>query len=229
MSSDDKATELEFTEETAEVEKIPMVPAEAPVAPRELTPLDHDWQKAKALSMSDIVPDDFKNKPANCYLAMELAHRMDASILEVMQNLYLVHGNPGWKATYMIGQANRFGPFKGGLQFTTTEMEGDTAVECWAIHRETGERLASTVTLEMARENGWTTRKGNLYGKLTVQMLSYRAATFFIRLHCPEVLFGMHTVDELEDIGPREVEVEMSDARASLQAQLAAAEGDEEE
>lgn len=33
-------------------------------------------------------------------------------------------------------------------------------------------------------------------------MLSYRAATFLIRLNMPEIMFGMQSQDELEDIGP---------------------------
>ncbi len=232
--------ELTTKEEAAIAEAVPgpIVPA-----PRQLTELDHHWRKAEALARSEMVPNDFKPKQdqnpaycrslqqatANCYLALELADRMGASVLEVMQNLYLVHGTPGWRASYMIGQANKHGPWKGGLHFTTTEMEGDTAVECWAIHRETGERVSSTVSMTMARDNGWSTRKGNMYGKLKVQLLSYRAATFFIRLHCPQVMFGMHTTDELEDIGPRAVEAEVSDTVSALQQSLLDAETEPQE
>ena len=32
------------------------------------------------------------------------------------------------------------------------------------------------------------------------QMLMYRAASFFARTYCPEVLMGFSTADEVEDI-----------------------------
>lgn len=31
-------------------------------------------------------------------------------------------------------------------------------------------------------------------------MLMYRAAAFFGRVYCPEILNGMHTADEIQDI-----------------------------
>ena len=32
------------------------------------------------------------------------------------------------------------------------------------------------------------------------QMMMYRAASFFARAHCPEVLLGIQTVEEVQDV-----------------------------
>ncbi len=187
------------------------------------------WKQAEALSRSDFMPKEFRNKPANCFLALEIANRIGVGALEVAQNMYLVHGSPGWSATYMIARANSDGPFKGSLQFTTTGEGADMEVECWAIHAETGDRVSSKVSMASAKLAGWTSNPK--YKEIPQQMLSYRAATFLVRLYCPEVLLGFRTSDELHDIaaseGARAVDAEVSDVRASLQASITKAEDEE--
>ena len=41
-----------------------------------------------------IVPDTYKGNLANCAIAIDMAQRMNANPVMVMQNLYLVHGMP---------------------------------------------------------------------------------------------------------------------------------------
>jgi len=49
-----------------------------------------------------------------------------------------------------------------------------------------------------AKAEGWTSNAK--YKTLPELMLRYRAATLLIRTHIPEVLNGMHTVEELTDV-----------------------------
>jgi hypothetical protein len=51
---------------------------------------------AKALAASTLVPQQFQGNLPNCLIALEMAQRIGASPLMVMQNLYIVHGRPGW-------------------------------------------------------------------------------------------------------------------------------------
>ena len=51
---------------------------------------------AKVLAASKLVPDTFKNNIGDCLIAMEMASRMNANPLAVMQNLYIVKGKPSW-------------------------------------------------------------------------------------------------------------------------------------
>ena len=48
---------------------------------------------------------------ANCCIALNLAYRMDADPLMVMQNLYVVHGMPSWSAKFLIALFNTCGRF----------------------------------------------------------------------------------------------------------------------
>jgi hypothetical protein len=49
-----------------------------------------------ALAQSDLIPQQFRGNLPNCIIALELAQRIGASPLMVMQNLYVVHGKPAW-------------------------------------------------------------------------------------------------------------------------------------
>ena len=70
-------------------------------------------------------------------------------------------------------------------------------VTAWA-KRHTGELCSAVVSMEMAKAEGWT--KNSKYATMPDHMLTYRAATFFCRRYCPEILMGARTLDEIEDI-----------------------------
>ena len=54
------------------------------------------YKLAKVISTADIIPDNYKNKPADCAIAVDMADRMGVSPMMVMQNLYVVKGKPSW-------------------------------------------------------------------------------------------------------------------------------------
>ena len=156
------------------------------------------WDMANALSRSTIIPKAFQGQAANCFVALDMANRMGASPMEIMQNIYVVHGTPGFSAKYAIGMANKSGVFKGPIHFEEKGTGDNVSVTAYAIVRETGERVEFTATMAMAKAEGWT--KNPKYKTMGAYMLRLRAATLLIRTTCPEVLLGMQTADEVEDV-----------------------------
>lgn len=157
-------------------------------------------RQAQLLAASDLVPKEFKGNTANCVIALDMANRMGMNPLAIMQNIYIVHGKPGWSSTFIIGAINstkKFSP----LRF---EMTGDgDAKTCvaWVMELATGERLESPpVSIGMAKKEGWVDKTGSKWKTMPDLMLRYRAATLFGRLYAPEILMGMRTEDELQDI-----------------------------
>ena len=61
---------------------------------------EHAMRVAKALSVSDLVPAQYKGNISNCLIAIDVAKRIGASELMVMQNLYIVHGKPSWSSQF---------------------------------------------------------------------------------------------------------------------------------
>jgi hypothetical protein len=159
---------------------------------------EHAQRIAKVLSSSDLVPTQYKNNVANPLVALEMANRMGASPLMVMQNLHIIHGRPSWGSSFIIASLNSCG------RFTTLRFQGD-ANKCKAVatDKATGEVLEGpTVSLEMAKAEGWLDKAGSKWKTMPELMLKYRAAAFFGRLFAPEVLMGMQTSEEVIDITP---------------------------
>jgi len=157
------------------------------------------WDMATALSRSNIIPKAFQGQAANCFVALDMANRMGASPMEIMQNIYVVHGTPGFSAKYAIAMANRSGIFKGPICFEERGSGANLEVEAFAIVRETGQRVSFTASMAMAKAEKWDSNP-KYKGPLAATMLRYRSATLLIRTTCPEVLLGMQTADEVEDV-----------------------------
>ena len=161
-------------------------------------------RQAQLLASSDLVPKAFQGNVANCVIGLEIANRIGASPLSVLQNLYIVHGKPGWSSQFIIGAVNATGRYS-PLRFQVTgEGDAKTCV-AWATELATGERLESPpASIQMAKSEGWYAKNGSKWKTMPDLMLRYRAATFFGRLYAPEILMGMQTADEAADVGSQE-------------------------
>ena len=199
-------------------------------------------RQAKLLSSSTLVPAQYRgviekkkggnityeqndNAIPNCVIAINMASRMGADPLMVMQNLYIVEGSPSWSSQWIIAAINgcgRFSPLrfelkdngKKEVEYTVTEWVGNNRqnrkvkdtiqnLSCvaWAVEKETGERITSpTVTIEMAVKEGWHQKNGSKWPTMPEVMLRYRTASFFGKLYAPELLMGLQSFEEMQDV-----------------------------
>lgn len=157
---------------------------------------EHAQRIAKLLSSSDLVPNQYKGNIANTMVALEMAHRMNASPLMVMQNLHIIHGRPSWGSSFIIASLNSCGRF-GTLRFESTP----TSCKAVTLDKQSGAILdGPTVTMEMAKAEGWLDKPGSKWKTMPELMLKYRAAAFFGRLYAPEIMMGLYSADEVVDI-----------------------------
>lgn len=153
------------------------------------------------LAQSTIVPKAYVGNVGNCVIALNMASRIGADPIMVMQNLYVVHGMPSWSAQFLIACFNKSGRFS-SLRYEFGGEEGADSWSCraWAIEKETGERLnGTTVSIAMAKKEGWYAKTGSKWQTMPQQMLMYRAASWFVRAYAPEIAMGLHTAEEVRD------------------------------
>lgn len=167
---------------------------------------EHSQRVAKMLASSSLIPKEYQGNIQNTMIALELANRIGASPLLVMQNLYIVHGKPSWSSSFIIAAINsckKFSP----LRFEVSGEGDDYGCKAWAVELATNERLDGTrITMKMAKAEGWENKAGSKWKTMPDQMLRYRAAAFFGRIYAPEILMGMQTYEEVVDITPVAVE-----------------------
>jgi hypothetical protein len=166
---------------------------------------------------SELVPDMYrisdkntKDKAmANVLIALEMASRIGASPLMVMQNLYIVYGRPGWSSKFLIATVNTCGRYD-TLQYKMTNLgkikSGNVELDNWECIaytslKDSDEVLESSpVSIEMAIAEGWYGKNGSKWKTMPKKMLRYRAASFWTNEYAPELSMGMKTADEIEDI-----------------------------
>ena len=166
---------------------------------------------AKALASSTLIPPQFQGQQgfANCLVALEIANRMRMSPFQVMQNLHIIHGRPSWSSQFIIGLINGCGRFS-PLRYDVTGQGDTLACTCVATELASSNDLRGpTVTMAMAKKEGWATKSGSKWLTLSDLMISYRAAAFWGRLYIPELLVGIQTQEEVVDIEPVTVKPEL--------------------
>lgn len=157
---------------------------------------------AKAFASSSLVPQQYQGNVANCMIALNLARRLNADELMVMQNLYIVHGNPGWSAKFLIACVNSCGRYE-SLRYEWRGQPGadDYGCRAWTIEKSTGEKLfGAWVDWKMVKAEGWNKKNGSKWLTMPDQMFIYRSAAFWQRGYAPEISMGLSTAEELVDV-----------------------------
>jgi hypothetical protein len=164
--------------------------------------MNMSFRTAKMLSASAMVPNQYKNSPENCLVAIDIANRIGVSPLMVMQNLYVVQGKPSWSGSFCAAAVNGSRRFS-ELEYVFVGEPGQPSYGCYAtaVRLSNGSRCESeTVTMAMAAAEGWLNKGGSKWKTMPKQMLMYRAAAFFARVHCPDILLGYKTMEEIQDM-----------------------------
>ncbi|MEG1529853.1 MAG: hypothetical protein RR405_05800, partial [Clostridia bacterium] len=160
------------------------------------------WKSAGFLSKTELVPDMYKAKPENCLIALDVANRTGMSPLAVMQNLYVVKGKPSWSGQMCIALVDGCGRFVDDLEFVFVGELGTMSHGCYAkaVKKSNNNMCVSDIiTMQMAKDEGWSDKPGSKWKTMPIQMMMYRAGAFFARVHCPDILIGLPLADEVKD------------------------------
>ena len=135
-----------------------------------------------------------------CVVALDMAMRMKANPLAVMQNIYVVHGRPAWTAQFLLATLNNSGRFS-TIRYKFQGTQGNDDWGCRAVAKEltTGEIVEGPlITIGLAKHEGWF-KNSSKWQSMPDLMLRYRAVSWFVRAHAPEIAMGLKTEDELRD------------------------------
>lgn len=164
---------------------------------------------AMQYAKSDLVPPTFKGKPENVMIAMGLSEKIGIDLFTIMQNLTIVKGKIGWTGSFCKTLIERTGKYI-DIEYIYVGEKGQDNFGCYvqAIQKSNGKIVkGTTVDVAMVKAEHWNTNPK--WNSMTEQMLGYRAASFFARLHCPEALSGIYTAEENEDMTQSTQEVQI--------------------
>jgi hypothetical protein len=157
---------------------------------------------AKLLAASTLIPKDYQGNFSNCVVALNMANRLGADPLMVMQNLYVVHNRPSWSAQFLIASFNQCGNFSAiRYKWSGTEGQDDWGCQAYATERANSEVITGPlITIALSKKEGWFGKSGSKWQTIPQLMLMYRAAAWLVRTHAPEISMGLQTAEEVHDV-----------------------------
>lgn len=144
------------------------------------------------LADADMLPDNYRKKPANVLVALELGEVLGLPPITTLMEVYVVNNRPSMSARMMSTLTRRAG------HLIATISDPSKAITT-IVRRDTQQEYQITFSLEDARKAGLLEKAGP-WKQFTQRMLENRSISACVRLACPEVLMGLaHTPDELGD------------------------------
>lgn len=170
-------------------------------------------QHAQVVAKSTLVPDGYRNQPANVLWAMDLADALSLPFPQVMQTMVVMRGRMTMSADIMAAVVRRAGHKlrirEQGLSVTATLVRQD----------DPGYEFSATWDEAKARQAGLWGQRGP-WTQYPAQMLRSRAITEVCRQGASDALAGtIYSPDELE---PEQPPADAADADADAEAAAAA-------
>lgn len=170
------------------------------LAPRQsfdLSPRDFDeaWRMAEYLSDSDMVPKDFKGKPANCLVAIQWGGELGLKTMQAIQNIAVINGRPSLWGDVMLALV-RASPL---CEYVAENIAGERA-ECRVKRRGEPEQVREFTKDDATKAGLWT--KDGPWKQYPKRMLQMRARAWALRDVFTDVLKGLHMAEEALDMPP---------------------------
>lgn len=149
---------------------------------------------SKYLADSDMVPKDFKGRPANCLIAMQWGAELGLKPMQAMQNLAVINGRPSLWGDAVIALV-RSSPL---CEYVIETDDGTTAT-CRVKRRGDPAEQVRTFGMDDAKQAGLMGKQGP-WTQYPKRMRQMRARAFALRDVFPDVLRGLPVAEELMDV-----------------------------
>lgn len=159
---------------------------------------EHMQRVATLFSKSKILPQIYQNDVASCFIAVHMAARMEIDPFTFMQNSYVVQGKPALEGKLMIAILNARGGYVDGIEYEYSGKDDDYGCRAYGTLRN-GKVHEARVDIKLAKAEGWYA-KNPKWKNMPDQMLAYRSAAFLLRKYRPELLMGLQTYEEVQDV-----------------------------
>lgn len=166
-----------------------------------LTPqtLEEAMKYADLIAKSEIVPNDYRNKPANVLVAIQMGLELGLPPLQALQNIAVVNGRPAVWGDSLMAIA-RSHP---SCEYITETFDDNTmTATCKAKRKGQPEEVRTFSRADAELAGLWGRNTWKSYPK---RMLQMRARGFAIRDVFPDALRGIALAEEVQDLSPRDM------------------------
>jgi hypothetical protein len=164
---------------------------------------EHCYRIAQIFADSTIIPETFQKKPANVFVALQMAERLGLDAMSALQHIYVVKGRPCLSSQMLISLANTSGLIDGSIIFETNGKPPPEMTVIAKAKLKSGDVVSVSFCYRQAIELGVT---NNLPWKaMPEQMCRYRAASMLVKSYFPQVALGLSAKEEMEELEALEI------------------------
>lgn len=175
---------------------------------------EHMFRIANAMAAASLIPEHLVGKKkggeithftaeevrANCFLIVNQSLRWGFDPFAVMPETYVVGGKLGYQGKLIAAVVNSRANLEGRLRYSFTGTKGTPGFTITVTGTFRGDAKPSEVTLSVEQAK----TQNDMWTKDPEQKLIYSGAVRWARRHCPEIVLGVYTDDDLDRIAERE-------------------------
>ena len=154
-------------------------------------------EMAEMIAGSDFAPKDYKNKPANVIIAVQMGADLGLKPMQALQNIAVINGRPSIYGDGALALVQAAGVLEDFREFYEGEGDDLTAV-CEAKRKGMSTVTRNSFSVKEAKAAGLWTKSGpwSTYPK---RMLRFRARGFTLRDVASDILLGLILAEEAMD------------------------------
>lgn len=154
---------------------------------------------AKLMAGSDLCPQQFRGKPADVLIAVQMGAEVGVSPLQALQNIAIINGRACMWGDLVVALAQATGE----LEYISESWDAATGTATARIKRAGHPENVQTFSLADARRAGLAGKQA--YEQYPQRMCGWRAKSWLLRAEFADALKGLWTREEAEEIPVRVV------------------------
>ncbi|MBS0959814.1 recombinase RecT [Acetobacter thailandicus] len=163
----------------------------------QITSFDQLQRFAQIASKSGMVPTQYINKPDAVFIAVQMGSELGLAPLQSLQNIAVINGRPSIWGDALLGLVKASAVCDDVIE--SIEGDGDNMVAICVAKRKGKSPVTSRFSIQDAKSAGLWGKTGP-WKQYPSRMLQMRARGFALRDAFPDVLRGLITAEEAQDI-----------------------------
>lgn len=157
--------------------------------------LESQMNFARALAVSNLLPNAYRQQPGNVLVAIGLGQAMGLSPAESLYRINVIQGKPTASAELIASNVR-----KAGHRLRVKQDKANMSVTAMIVRSDDPDfEFVETRDMQWAKDMGLANNDN--YKKQPLTLLTWRAITAVARVACPEALYGtVYTPDEMYDL-----------------------------
>lgn len=160
--------------------------------------MEEVYRFAKTITESDLCPKDYKNKPGNAIVAIQMGAEVGLQPMAALQNIAVINGRPSMWGDGLLAVC-----LADGSVSVQESFENETVTATCVVTRARANGVTQVTTQTFSKndaERALLWKKQGPWTQYPKRMLQMRARAFALRDACADLIRGMQSAEEVSDI-----------------------------